>query len=136
MLRVEKRTIGKRTYQITTLGAAPGRRMLIRLLKILGPSITAALESKDGTLSLTSGAGLSRAVSELCERLTPDEFEEICQVFFEQTEVSKDAGGFIPLNNDAELKLCLDYADTFKLLTFHLETNYSSFLGGLKATAP
>lgn len=139
MLESVERKIGGKQYRIRQLAAEPGRRMLVRLMKLLGPSAAAALRNlqEGGSVSLQSlsTTGLADAIVELCSKITEDEFEDITKRFLQNTEVMNPAtGGYMeiePFNAFAG-----DYGSLFKLLSFHLEFNYSSFLGGLGITGP
>ena len=134
MLKQGTREIGGKTYQIVELSAKPGRAMLIRLLRLAGPSVSAALRSLEAMeLSSLTAKGIADAIQELLTKLTPEEFEEICGVFLAQTQVlNPDTGGFMALNQYNAF--AGDYGNLLKLLRFHVEFNYSSFLDGLGIT--
>jgi hypothetical protein len=139
MLKTADRRIGGKEYQITQLPAKPGRSMFIRLLKLAGPAIAAAVKSatpdKDGNFTFAgiSAIGLSDAVLELCERLTENEFEEICSIFLDRTQVINPvSGGLVDL--EKHFAFAGDYGNLVKLLGWHMEHNFSSFFEGLGIT--
>lgn len=135
MLRSDTREIGGKTYQIHELSAKPGREMMIKLFKLAGPSIAAALRSLEGGLKLSElpSVGIADAITELCQRVSVEDFEHICNVFMSSTEVlNQETGGFVKL--PAFNAFSGDYGSLFKLLSFHIEFNYSSFLEGLGLT--
>jgi hypothetical protein len=139
MLRTAERDIGGKRYQITELAAVHGRAMLVRLMRLLGPSMAAMLRSLDLSKGLglanVTGDNLADAVTDLCAKLDAHEFEEICTIFLERSEVyNSETGGYAKLQK--AFAFSGDYGSLFKLLAFHVEHNFASFFEGLGITAP
>ena len=125
--------INDKRYQITALAAKPGRAMLVRLTKAIGPGLARTLKAIGGGNILQADAGvLADGLEELCKTLTEDDFEHICSVFLKQTLVWGGQGFVSIPDYDA---FAADYGSLFRLLAAHIEHNYASFLGGLTAIA-
>ena len=136
MIRLPQATreINGKTYRLTALSAGPGRKMLVRLGKIVGPGLAATLKAAgSGSLLQADVSVLADGVGELCARLSADEFDDVCKIFLAQTEVHTGEGFAAMREYDA---FAADYGSLFRLLAAHLEHNYSSFLGVLRLTAP
>lgn len=69
MLKSQSRVIGNHTYRVRQLGASEGRKMLVRLVKALGPVLAALLRA-------TKGQKLPPAKVEESTEATPPEATE------------------------------------------------------------
>lgn len=129
-----EREINGRKYRLTALAAGPGRRMMIRLMKVIGPGLAATLKAAGGGSLLQADTSvLADGVTELCKNLSEDEFDSICKIFLEKTEVQGEKGWTTIPEYDA---FAADYGSLMLLLAAHIDHNYSSFFGVLKRTAP
>ena len=133
MLKIANRTINGKRYDIVALAAEPGRRMLIKLFKLIGPTLSQALRGKSSLKELRivdlSGDDLANMVMELSERVSEDDFNTIVETFLGSTQI--DGKPVEPY-----LAFAADYGSLFKWLGFCVEHNYSSFLGDLGITNP
>lgn len=126
--------IGGKRYLLTALSAKPGRAMLVRLTKVVGPGLASALKAASGGNLLQADVSvLGDGVAELCKSLSEDDFEHVCTVFLKQTQVWGGQGFVNIPDYDA---FAADYGSLFKLLAAHVEHNYGSFLGVLRSTVP
>jgi hypothetical protein len=133
-------SIGSTRYQLTALPAAVGRKTLVRLLKIVGPSVAALfrgrgqVEAKEA--ATVSGDAIANAIQELSERMTEDDLEYLVGTFTRSTEVMAE-NGFIPLEKAGTFGLfARDYGSMLQWILASIDWNYSSFLAVLKSTGP
>lgn len=131
MLETETKAIGNHSFTVHQMPAGPGRKVLVRLIKILGPVQAAALQGAQPTdqvdLAGLAGNRLGAAIGEFCERLTEDDLEYFFAQFAKYSEVDGK-----PING--ELTFRGDYGSMFQWLAFCVEVNFSSFFGALGAT--
>lgn len=140
MLESQQKRIGDIDYQVTQLPAPAGRRLLVRLYKVLGPALAAALKSlpeSSGGISLgeLQTSAIGDAMFELAQSITEDELDHVCNVFASQTLFSRESGKWLPLKDFEDSHWSGNYLQMFQWIGFCLEANYSSFLsgaGGLK----
>lgn len=141
MLESKTRAIGGAKFKVTCLPGTKGRKMLVHLLKLGGPTIAKALKALQGSnvdsmeqfLESTIGVGsLADALMEFSTRITEDEFEYIVQSFAEYSEVCTDVANdaWLPMDKQLELYFAGKHLLVLKWLAFALEVNYSDFLGG------
>lgn len=142
MLETREKRIGDVTYQVTQLPAPSGRRLLVRLYKVLGPAIAAALRGlPESSESLSLGnlqtAAIGDAMLELAQTLTEDELDHVCEIFSQHTLFSREPEKWQPLKVEKDLHWSGNFLNMFKWLAFCLEVNYSDFLseqGGLRGS--
>ena len=135
MLEEKRKRIGACEYQVRQLTVPVGRRLLVRLFKILGPAIGAAVgglpEDKGDDISI--GALNTRAIGDaitlLADTITEDELENLCEILADATEYSPEPDRWLPLKKDSEMHWAGRYFDMFKWIAFALEVNYADFLG-------
>ncbi len=136
MLETKTRKIGEIDYQVTQLPAPKGRRLLVRLYKILGPTLGSALkalpEGKGSGLSLGNleTSSIGEALVTLADVISEDELDYFCDVLAETTQFSKEPGRWLPLKADQDFHWSGRYGRMFQWLVFALEVNYSDFLLG------
>lgn len=133
-LKQEERRIGDVTYRVTQLGVTPGKKLLVRLVKLIGPVIAKGADGASESVSLR-GPGLARMILEFCERLTLEDLDEFCSVLSAQTEYSVGDGRWLVLKNQFELHFAGKYDELFQWLAFALEVQFGGFfsvLGGLR----
>jgi hypothetical protein len=117
--QVEEKVIGGDTFEVTQLGAISGSKVLVRVLKILGP----AFASKDvGKMD----------VGKMFEALQEDDLDYLVKAFGPMTLVK----GKGQLSDIFDLQFAGKYKDMFTWLFFCLQLNYGDFLkGGLASAA-
>jgi hypothetical protein len=127
-----ERAINGKRYLLTALAAKPGRAMLVRLTKVVGPGLAKALKAAGSGNILQADVGiLGDGLAELCKSLSEDDFEHVCTTFLAKTQVHT-GQGFVNIPDfDA---FAADYGSLFQLLAAHIEHNYASFLGALRTT--
>lgn len=129
-IKTETVTIDGTKYEMKRLGALEGRRVLARLGQVAGPALA--------ELARTDGQGVESfafAAAKLTEKLDPDTFDKICDIFMAQTRVflKEDEAPWMTeaIFNDhfsgAYLKL-------LKWLGAHLQLNFPDFLGDSVST--
>jgi len=128
-------------YKITMLRAKEGRKLLLELKTILGPSIAELLRGANSEklesvmdMDLEPVAG---AVAELSQAVSPGKYQEVYDLFARNTQVvSGDVGS--PDQTTFILSGIPDhfqgkFLTEFKWLAFCLQVNYSDFLSGLES---
>lgn len=120
-LLTESRAIGASTYEVTQMGALQGRKVLTRLLKIVGPAY-----------AMVSTKGVEAALSEVVTNLSEDDTEYFCAAFEPLTTVT--VGDKKPrLSGIADIHFAGDYMSLIEWLVFCFEVNFSSFFRDLKS---
>lgn len=120
-LLTESRVIGAHSYEVTQMGALQGRKVLTRLLKIVGPAY-----------AMVSSKGVEAALSEVVTALSEEDTEYFCSAFEPLTSVS--IGDKKPrLSGIADIHFAGDYMSLIKWLVFCFEVNFSSFFRDLKS---
>jgi hypothetical protein len=129
---VKEREIAGQVYKVTLLGAKQGRAMSVRLLKLIGPTLSSFVEGtvhgSDGAASIAIGA--ADAVRELAKHMSAEELAAISDELAKFTTVVIDA--------ELEPQLFAIFDDHFAgrydamvgWLAFAIEANFASFLGG------
>lgn len=124
-LKNETRQIGSYSYKVTALNALDGRKAFVRLVKLVGPAISAfgAGNSNDDLLK-----GLSTFASNLDEA----DFEFFCNKFSPVTDVSGGELGEQPrtLEKVFMTHFSANYFEMCEWLAFAFEVNFSSFFAG------
>jgi hypothetical protein len=129
MLETTTRTIGEDTYRVTPLQAIQGRKVLVKLLKALGPAAEAVADAQSGNV----GALLAKLTANLEESLV----DELCEIFAGRTEFQH-GSKWIGLGEAGQFDLHFikKYGQMAKWLAFCVEINYGSFLGELLKSGP
>lgn len=129
MLKSFSKTIGNNNYSVTALGASEGRKMLVRLVKVLGPSaLDLIVMAKTGTLA---GAHVNNIFAGIAERLSVEDLDYAVATFGASSQVTRPDGTTVPLTlQTQELHFAANYAEMFQWLGFCLEANYSRPLVG------
>jgi hypothetical protein len=140
--KTEKKTIGEHRFQVTQLGFGQGRRLLTKLAKVLAPAageLAKASKNPHGTpVSMKSlmDVDVSKALSELADRLDDELLEEATSVLGSQTLVGPNGSDkMVPLNDVAEELFAGDYGLWISWLRFALEVNYARFFASLGVAA-
>lgn len=136
MLKQEERDIGDRRFQVTQMPAGRGRKLLVRLSKVIGPTLAAGLqEMPEGDEEATVGdlpvRALSGAIFELCEKLTEADLDYVCSQLAGDTKWSEDGESWTSLSSKGQFDLVFAgrYLDMLKWIGFGLEVNFADFFG-------
>lgn len=130
---IKSKIIGGYRYDVTLLGGKEGRGMIVRIVRLMGPTLASFLQ---GTLKAQGGftesltTGISDSLREIASRITEDEVADI----------SDRLAHFTVVNISRELQPQLDtifdehfaghYDAMLAWLAFALEANFSSFFDG------
>lgn len=129
-----ERVIGGTTFRVVVFGAKQGRSVLLRLLKMVGPSLGSFVgglgrgAGKDADAAVALGIG--EAMHELAARLAQSEVEGILD------ELAKHTVVVLPGDKEPRLSDVFDdlfagrYQDMVAWAAFALEVNYAGFFGG------
>lgn len=119
-LQAQTRVIEGKEYSVTPLGAVTGRKVLTRLLKIVGPAIDKA------------------SIGDLVANLQESDIDYFCDLFAKSTRVTtgtdKNNMPVQPLLSDNglfDLHFAGNYGAMVLWLKFCLEVNFSSFFQSL-----
>lgn len=112
MRKQESKEIGGARFEVTQLGATQGNKVLIRLINVMGPLVTAGKEP---------GKGLGAAMRYLQE----DDLDYFCKAFAPVTFVDGRE-----LSREFDLYFAGKYDELFEWLVFCVQLNYGSFLKG------
>lgn len=130
---VRERRIGSHTYRVTQFGAKQGRALFVRILKLAGPSLSAALSSiaqgKPGAFEAVIAVGLSQGFYEFAARITEDEVGSVLDDCAKHTVVV--IGEKEPRLSDIfDQHFAGRYDEMLSWAAFVLECNYGSFFVG------
>lgn len=120
MLETKTRQIGEYKYRCTQLGALKGRKVLVRLLKTVGPALDGVSEGSVGSL-----------LGKLASSLDEDTVDYLCDTMAARTEVELPSGKSVDLAGIFELHFAGKYGEMVKWLAFAVEVNFSSFFSDL-----
>lgn len=129
-LEKQSKTIGEFTYDVTSLGAKVGNRVLMKLAKSVGPAFLLAAGGG------AKGIDVGRA-SEAIREMNEDDFEWIVQQFATKTDVTLADGRSPSLGNPAmfDMHFAGLYAEELQWLEFCIEVNFGPFFLALKQKA-
>ena len=137
--KIKSELIDGFTYEVTQLGAIEGRRLLVKLSKVLLPALGALVKGADGNIADVdlSKIDLAGAAEALATAMDPDEFDRIVDQLAGTTEVwgpgFGDLGGNLPRAFDEHFSA--RYASMLKWLAFALKVNFSDFFDGKGSVA-
>ena len=122
-MAIESRTksIGSSDYTVEPHGAIKGRALLLRLVKIVGPSLTAV--SQDS---------IPDAIKSLLGGLSEEDLTFLCEEFSKKTMVTVD-GGELQLSKIFDQHFVGSYLEMIQWLAWCVEVNFSSFFKGAGA---
>jgi len=137
-LKSESKVINGTTYEVTQLPYSLGHKLLLRLYKVLGPTIGKALsnspelEDKDlGELNVREiGPAFSTAVEQLAADLGEDDFDYVVDTLAEYSFLIGDKGAKRQLKNEMEFRFAGNYLELFQWLAFALRVNFLGFSNG------
>lgn len=116
-------------FRIVQLGARQQRSLLIKLFKVLGPSLEGLKGSDDAE------AAAARALSNLALTLNETDYEHVLNVLSSKCQVKMEDRGWVPLDKAKDLIFQGRLDLEAKFLIVALKENYASFLAGLPGIA-
>lgn len=116
---VKTHEINGTTYIIQPLLPKVGRKVLMRLVRILGPAFE-AIEKGD-------------PIATLMKALSDEEVDFLTDAFVDTTRIQK-GGGEVPLKGQFDNHFAANYGEMLLWLWACIQTNFSSFLEGLGVT--
>jgi len=123
MARTNKtKLIGSHTYEVTQLGAIEGRKVFARLAQVMGGMV--------GALAVGGKPNPVDAFKSFAEAMTPEIMDYFCDTFTKVTQVHKDGNKVLYLKDIFDDHFADNYGEMVEWLTFCLEVNFASFLGG------
>jgi hypothetical protein len=126
--------INSRRYLVTVLPYKTGRKVLVRLLKLLGPAVEVATTGAAGVLEMEAKAAaslLGGALASFLQNLEEADLDFLIATFGPKTRVS--IGGAEPVWLTEENQMVLysgNYLELFQWLGFALKVNYLGFTEG------
>ena len=117
-IEAKTKSIGASDYTVEPHGAIKGRALLLRLVKIVGPSLTAV--SQDS---------IPDAIKSLLGGLSEEDLTFLCEEFSKKTMVTVD-GGELQLSKIFDQHFVGSYIEMIQWLAWAIEVNYSSFFKG------
>lgn len=133
-LEFREKRIGSTAYRVTQLPAKRGRSMLVRFVRLAGPSAGAFVgglgRSKDGTFDGGLALGIAEGVHELSLRMTDDDLTAICDEFAKYTVVIQSREVELRLEDVFDDHFAGRYDEMLAWLRFCLEVNFTSFFAG------
>jgi hypothetical protein len=140
MFQTKDRIIGDNTYRVTQLPTGEGRRILVKLVKVIGPAISVMVEElgdgKDAPTILDSEmSSVGEAIRLFLDRVEQTDLDDLVTTFGRFTVVLI-GDKVLPLSLEMqELHFSGKYLEMFKWLAFCLEWNYSDFFASSKIVA-
>lgn len=139
-LEFRDKVIGEHTYRTKQLGAVAARKLLMRLVKVLGPAFSAFLRnnaSLDSKKLLDMKLDvIAQAVEEFSNIATDEDLEYVCAVFGAVSTVEFSDGRSIHLDKQGQdTHFSGRLFEMLKWLGFCLEANFSDFFVGMQNTA-
>ncbi len=134
MRRTEKKVIEGITFEVNQLGAREGRRVLLKLGKVLGPVMGSLFELQDG-IKLDV---VLYAVGQIVERISDGDLDDLCETMGKHTE-------FMPAGSTKTINLSMAQQDLlfagkyhvlFQWLAFAIKVNYEDFISALGMLVP
>lgn len=136
MLNKETTNINGNSYEVTQLPYKLGHKLLLRLYKVLGPTLAKglaqvpSLEKGMANLDVKELApAFGAAVQGLADVLTEEDFDFMVDTLAEYTKISKGDDKWLPLKQGMEFHFAGNYAELFKWIGFALRVNYGGFFG-------
>lgn len=134
MIRTVEKTIGSHTYAVSQLGALSGRKMLLRLIKLVGSGAAAGISSLGSGVAKSIEEIIARgsgdALLELLQRLDEAEVASILDELARSTRVKLSADTEPLLSEIFDMHFAGRYDDMLAWARFALEVNFASFFGG------
>ena len=120
-IEAKTKSIGASDYTVEPHGAIKGRALLLRLVKVVGPSLTAV--SQDS---------IPDAIRSLLDGLTEEDLTFLCNEFAAKTMVTVD-GGELQLSKIFDAHFIGSYVEMIQWLAWAIEVNFGSFFRGAGA---
>jgi len=138
--KIKSEPIDGFTYEVTQLGAVEGRRMLVRISKIVLPTLGALIKDADfGRLSDLNIADIDidSAAKALVEAVDADSVDKIIESMSGITEIWGPGFGAAgaPMAHHFDDHFAGRYAAMLRWLAFALKVNFSDFFDGKGSVA-
>lgn len=139
-IETQTREIDGVLFRVTPMSLTAARRGLVKLAKVVGPSLAQAMNeapSLDALKADMAGANLVDAVSSFMDKISDQDLEWFEDQIGKHSAASMDGGdtwpALVKANRDQifQGRLLL----YFRWLAFGLEANYSDFFGWLRSAA-
>ena len=128
-LPTHERTIDGLSYETTILDADQGRKILVRVMKIMAGGAAAAGEKMNKG---SWAAGMS-GIAGLLERLSDEDLGVFIKTFGARSTVLLDSGNRVRIADVYLLHFAGKMLAMMDWLTFCIEVNYSDFFDGVRA---
>jgi hypothetical protein len=125
MRTAQEKTIKGNTYRVKQLGAKEGRRVLARLLQILGGGVAGLAEAFAGDGGKVSAF---KGVQAIADQMTPEQMDFFCDTFAKLTQVTLQDGKTPLLSDVFDEHFAGNYWEMTEWLLFALEVNFGNFL--------
>jgi len=132
----QSRTIDGYIYEVSPVAVGPGRKLLVKLLKIVAPAVKES--GLDGVQQAGTGMAKGLAlIATLIDRLSDSDLEDAQKLFGPQTRFTRDGEeAWITLTYDMQqTHFAAQYQQLVEWLKFALEVNYGSFFSGWMSRA-
>ena len=128
----QDKTFGEITARVEPLGAKKGRRLLVKLSRIVAPALGALVGS--GSAVDLGPAKLERMATLLATHMHEDDVDALLTTMIPQTRFKKDESSDFVAGTEAifDLLFAGRYMDQLRFLAFCLEVNYAGFLDEIK----
>jgi len=124
-VKVKRVVIGKHEYELTQLGAVEGRRLWVKVLKLLAPAI-----KELAVAGKLNEAALAMAVGTVIEDLDENIFVDFCKAFTARTRLRTDADQWPEMTEAMfDLHFAGRYIDMTKWLGECLLFNFGDYFG-------
>jgi len=122
-------------FEVTQLGFSDGRKVFVRLSKLLGPSIAALADKAPSLAALASSRGLSDAVTRALGALEDEDLEWLTSVVAKGARYSLDGGTKRPMLDAGAREELFSGRITLwgKWLFWALSENFGDFSEALSA---
>lgn len=121
---------GKR-YRTTMFGALRGSKLLLKISRIVAPAVGRAVGVVDLDMALSADVGTG--MSTLFEAADPDTVMSIVKEFVEKSELRKEDGNWITLEQVFDDHFAGRYTQMVLFVKGAFEVNYGDFSGALRA---
>jgi hypothetical protein len=145
VLKSESTTINGNTYEVTQLPYTLGQRLLMRLIKTLGPAFADALaqapDVDPGTdlmsVNITQLApAIGAAVRAVTSQLSEADLDFAVATLAEYSKIKRPTDSMsVPLKGEMEFHYAGNYAELAQWLGFALKVNYGGFFRGQGSVA-
>lgn len=113
-METQTKRLGEHEYTVHPLGALKGRKLLVKLIRVMGPAL---------------GSDPEKAL----DALDAGVFEEVCDTFADSSFVTLPSGKAPKVKEVFDLHFAQKYGEMIQWILFSLEVNYGGFFAELGA---